>query len=270
MACTGHTGGTEVHTCTCHGHTGGTEVDNCTCYGHSGTTETHSCTCHGHTNSCPSHGGYVPATTISFTNVNVVTGEVIDLQDGITELLSKLNTEATRRHNVFGTNPISLALDNPVEATELRAIRDLYLTLVGGTAASPITNTQIAAGQPILASTTETMKDGLVADAGTCQCNCNYCTCNCNYACTCNCNYACTCNCNYNCTCNCNYACTCNCNYACTCNCNYACTCNCNYCTCNCNYCTCNCNYCTCNCNYSCTCTCNYSDKRLKTNIIYF
>ena len=171
-------------------------------------------------------------------------------------------SKLTKVSNITGmvADSISLTLDNPIEASELRAIRDLYLDLTIQAAASPITNTQILSGQPVLATTTETMKDGIVDDASTCVCDCNY-------ACTCDCNY-CTCDCNY-CTCDCNYACTCDCNYACTCDCNY-CTCDCNYCTCDCNYCTCNCNYCTCNCNYSCTCNCNYSDIRLKFDIIYF
>ena len=158
---------------------------------------------------------------------------------------------------------ISLTLDNPIEAAEVKALRDLYSDITRKQIVNPFSDNEIGVGDIIRASTIETMKDGLVAEAATCACDCNY-------ACTCDCNYACTCDCNYACTCDCNYACTCDCNYACTCDCNYACTCDCNYCTCDCNYCTCNCNYCTCNCNYSCTCNCNYSDERLKTNIIYF
>jgi len=201
--------------------------------------------CNGHTNSCSSHSGYVPATTITFTNEDVVAGEEIDALDEIHELLDKLNDESDRRSVLNESTPISLTLTDPLASSQIRQIRDLYLDILNTTASSPITDTEIAVGQPLRADTIETMKDGIISDSSTCVCDCNY-------ACTCDCNY-----------------CTCDCNY-CTCDCNY-CTCDCNYCTCNCNYCTCDCNYsCTCNCNYSCTCNCNYSDIRLKTEIIYF
>jgi hypothetical protein len=194
MACNGHTGDTEHHSCTCDGHSNPNDSDSCTCNGHSGGTEQDTCTCYGHTGSCSSHSGYVPAVTITFTNETVSPGEEIDAQEAIHELLSKLNDEANRRHDALGTNPISLTLDNPIEAAEVRAIRDLYIDITGNANTSPISNTQIAAGQPVLASTIENMKDGLVADAADCRCDCNYsCTCNCNYDCTCNCNYTCTC-----------------------------------------------------------------------------
>ena len=236
MACTcnGHTtaGGCHSHTtggCNghntaggCHSHVGtgcssNSTTGSCASHSSTGSCASHatSGSCTSHVNSCPAHGGYVSGTTITFTNVNVSAGEEIDAQNEINELLSKMNAESNRRSVLGESTPISLTLTNPLASSQIRQIRDLYLDILNTTAASPITNTQINVGQPLLATTIETMKDGIVADSAPCQCDCNYaCTCNCNYACTCDCNYACTCNCNYACTCNCNYSCTCVCNYS--------------------------------------------------------
>ena len=170
--------------------------------------------CHSHSNSCGSHSGYVGSRPVNFTNVEVIAGEVIDLQNEFNEFLYQINVEAGRRG--YTSLP---PLGGNVETTDIREMRDLFLQIIGTSgspapAVYPYTNSQINSSQLIDDVTIEAMKDQLKANIE------SVCPCNCNYACTCNCNYACTCNCNY-CTCDCNY-CTCNCNYSCTCDCNYS------------------------------------------------
>ena len=157
--------------------------------------------CGGHVNSCPSHGGYIAPVTYTFTNVTVSAGETIGLQNEITELKARLNSEAVRR----GLSQTSVALNNPIHAVgEIRTLRDHHNTVCAKTSVSPYSNTQIVNTQVILANTIETMKDNVVARGAQCACQCNYsCTCQCNY-CTCQCNY-CTCVCNHVCKCQCNY-----------------------------------------------------------------
>jgi len=229
--------------CSCNGHT--SRPNGCrshtqrngTC---SGYTNTSGCYCHStggctsHSNSCPSHPGYVGPRTITYTNIDVNPGEIIDLQDELEELQHELNVEVDRR----GIGSHIDVLYGSVDASEIRDIRDLFITIVGGSPHSPYSDAEIAPSEIIDHTTVEAMKDELKSNtASTCACDCNYsCTCHCNYSCTCNCNY-CTCHCNY-CTCNCNYSCTCNCNYhSCSCNCNYSDSCfaDVGYCSCDCN-----------------------------------
>ena len=219
---------------TCIGHSDPNDSQNyCGCNGHTALIDNDTCSCNAHDGTGNNDSGYVGPTTISFTNVTVSTGEKIDLQNEIHELLDKLNAESTRRAVLGDSTTDAFTLTNPVSQTHIRRIRNLYMDVLNVSATSPYTDSDIITTQTMKATTIEAMKDGLVADAGSCVCDCNY-------ACTCNCNY---------CTCNCNYACTCDCNHACQCNCNYACT---------------------CDCNHACICNCNYSDIRLKTEIIYF
>ena len=215
--------------CSCNGHSppsgcpSNTGNVNCyvntstphACHSHTNTTGCHSHStaaggCVGHSNSCPSHAGYVGPRTVVFTNVEVTAGEVIDLENEFNELQDEINTELVRRSLPGG--PLDV-IYSPVSANDIRQLRDLFLTIVGGSAVSPYSDNEIKSEELIEDSTIETMKDMFVANVGTaCACDCNYsCTCDCNYSCTCDCNY-CTCDCNY-CTCDCNYSCTCNCNY---------------------------------------------------------
>jgi len=205
--------------CSCNGHNGnvGCHSNNTTvgCQGNSNTTGCHSHNatngCLNHNNSCSSHAGYVGPRTITYTNVDVIAGEVIDLEYELDELQHELNVEADRR-NIAGA-PIDV-LHGVVDTSEIRTIRDLFIDVISGTVQSPYSDNEIAPEELITHETVEAMKDQLKSDvATTCACDCNYsCTCHCNYSCTCDCNY-CTCDCNY-CTCNCNYSCTCDCNYS--------------------------------------------------------
>ena len=214
----------------CHNHTSNpgtvclsnnSNISSCNGHSNSSACWCHITTgCHSHANSCSSHSGYVGPRTITFTNTDVTAGEIIDLENEIEELQYELNVEADRRGTPGA--PIDV-VHGVVDASELRAIRDLFVNVVGGSSQYPYSDAEIAFEELIKHETVEAMKDQLKSNvASTCACDCNYaCTCDCNYACTCNCNY-CTCHCNY-CTCHCNYACTCDCNYnngSCTCDCN--------------------------------------------------
>ncbi len=180
--------------CSCNGNTGDNDDDTCSCNGHDGSA-----------GACTGHSGYVSATTITFTNDTVSVGEEIDYENEIHELLDELNDESDRRAVLGESSSISLTLTDPVSSNHVRQIRDLYIDILNTTSSSPITDTQIAVGEEMMATTIETMKDGIISDSSTCVCDCNYsCTCDCNY-CTCNCDY-CTCVCNHSCKCNCNYS----------------------------------------------------------------
>ncbi len=188
------------------------------CEGHSNLIGT----CITHTNSCGAFYGYVSSRTITFINGDVQEGEVIDLEDEIHELLQELNNEATRRSPIVGSpTPIGNILTQPIQSSQIRSVRDLFIDLLDISAQSPYSDVEIAPTIVIENETIESMKDGIISDSSICVCDCNYsCTCECNYSCTCVCNY-CACDCNY-CTCNCNHACQCNCAYGGSCSCDCA------------------------------------------------
>ena len=182
----------------CNGH-----VSSTGCHGHTLTG------CVGHINSCGGHSGYYPSRAVAFTNNVADSGDIIDYENELNELRDELNYEASRRGL---TNLLIPVFDQPVDALEIRTMRDTYVSITGNCADTPISDADIVTGELIRPITVESMLEGFIDWASNC-------TCNCNYSCTCNCNY-CACDCDY-CTCQCAYACTCDCNHACICDCYY-------------------------------------------------
>lgn len=169
--------------------------------------------CHSHCNQCSTHPGYIgPATPVSWYDDPVNTDDQV-YDHHFNQLRTEIKAELTRRSETENTtydDPGVVDTDDIIYNEHYRYIRNQIYKCGGYDYPwddSDITNETISGGQPILADTTNNMRDTTDVLKAECVCNCNYsCTCNCNY-CVCNCNYACTCNCAYGtCTCNCNYS----------------------------------------------------------------
>ena len=158
--------------------------------------------CHSHCNQCALHPGYIgPVTPTSWTNDPVDTD--IRVKDNhFNELRTAIQDELDRRSLTEQTtypDPGAVDTDDTIYNEHYRYIRNQIYKCGGYSIpfTGDVANEVISAGQPILADTTNDMRDNTNTLEAVCICDCNYsCTCNCNY-CTCQCNYSCTCNCAY-------------------------------------------------------------------------
>lgn len=159
--------------------------------------------CHSHCNQCALHPGYIgPATPAVWSDDPVDTNDPV-YDDHFNELRSEIKDELTRRSTAENTaypDPGVVDTNDTVYNEHYRYLRN-QIYVMGGYVYpwvnDDIKNETISAGQPILADTTNDLRDTTDVLMSECICNCNYsCTCNCNY-CVCQCNYTCQCNCNY-------------------------------------------------------------------------
>ena len=157
--------------------------------------------CTGHCNQCITHPGYIgPETPTEWTDNPVDTNDEVKSLH-FNELRSSIQEELIRRSLEQDTtydDPGDVDTNDLVYKNNYRYIRNQISKASSYTwFPSTVTDIVLSAGQPILADSTNDMRDETNILEASCVCDCNYsCTCNCNY-CTCDCNHACQCNCNY-------------------------------------------------------------------------
>ena len=134
--------------------------------------------CNGHCNQCPTHPGYIgPETPTSWTDDPVDTNDEVK-STHFNELRTAIQNELDRRSLTEETtyiDPGSVDTNDIVYKDSYRYVRNQIRKVSSYSwYPSTVVDTVLSAGQPILADSTNDMRDETNILESSCVCDCNY------------------------------------------------------------------------------------------------